>query len=83
MHQNEQARRKPADHAVGRTLVELDLRARTGATVVALRLPDLKGVAPQGREALGEGTTLVLVGERAALAAATAMLRAGPEAGLG
>ena len=56
-----------------------DLRARTGATVVALRLPDGKGVAPQGREALGEGTTLVLVGERAALAAATALLQRGPE----
>lgn len=79
MLQNEQVRLKPNDHAVGRTLVELDLRARTGATVVALRLPDGKGVAPQGREALGEGTTLVLVGERAALAAATALLRAGPE----
>jgi CPA2 family monovalent cation:H+ antiporter-2 len=66
--------------ANGRTLSELDLRGRTGATVLAITHASGDGVAgvPTGRERLGAGDVLVLAGTEEAVAAARAMLTAPP-----
>ncbi|MGF1467550.1 MAG: cation:proton antiporter [Sandaracinaceae bacterium] len=47
---------------VGRTLAELDLRATTGATVVAIRSPDAEHRVPTGHEPLHAGDVLAIVG---------------------
>ncbi len=62
--------------AVGRSLVELNLRARTGATVLAIR--DLEGHArlPDGHQPLKAGEVLVIAGPREAEDAAVALLLA-------
>ena len=64
--------------AVGRTLVELNLRAVTGATVLAIH--DASGAArvPDGRRPLEAGELLMLAGPRAAEDAAARLLL-GPE----
>ena len=58
---------EPTMFAVGATLAGLDLRARTGATVVAIRRADGEDVLPKGDEPLMAGDQLVLVGSDAAL----------------
>ncbi len=65
---------RPESPAVGRTLVELNLRARTGATVLAIR--DVTGATrlPNGREPLRVGEVLVIAGPRAAEDAAVEIL---------
>lgn len=64
-----------ADSGVaGLSLAELDLRARTGATVVAIRRREAGIVLPTGQERLGAGDTLVLVGSDEALDQASALL---------
>jgi len=53
--------------AIGRSLAELDLRAETGATVVAIHHDHSQDtVVPNGRERLSVGDTLVLVGPQEA-----------------
>ena len=64
----------PGSPAVGRTLIELDLRGRTGASVLAIVRPDGSTTAPTGRESLGEGDTLGMTGTAEAVAAARALL---------
>lgn len=54
--------------ACGKTLADLDLRARTGATVIAIHRGDGDEVLPNGREVLHEGDVLVLAGTAEALA---------------
>jgi len=52
-----------ASPAVGKTLAELDLRAQTGATVVAIHHDQAQdSVVPNGRERLAAGDTLILMG---------------------
>jgi CPA2 family monovalent cation:H+ antiporter-2 len=63
-----------ASPAVGRTLAELDLRARTGASVIAITRPLGEVIAPTGRETLRAGDVLALAGSRAALDSARALL---------
>lgn len=60
--------------AVGRSLIELNLRARTGATVLAIH--DQAGVAriPDGHQPLRAGELLVIAGPRSAEDAAVAIL---------
>lgn len=65
--------------AVGKTLATLDLRACTGATVVALRRADRNVVVPTGREALAAGDFLVVAGDDTARSAAERLLLHGPE----
>lgn len=65
-------------YAVGRTLAGLDLRAATGATVVAIRSADAERRLPKGTEVLRAGDVLALAGQEAALAAAQALLVDGP-----
>lgn len=62
--------------AVGRSLAELDLRARTGATVLAIGRGEHGLASPAPREALRAGDTLALTGSDDAIAAARAALEA-------
>ena len=62
--------------AVGRSLAQLDLRARTGATVLAIGRGEHGLASPAPREALRAGDTLALTGSDEAIAAARAALEA-------
>lgn len=64
----------PEARAVGRTLGELDLRGRTGATVLAIVRPDGEGLLPSAKEPLRAGDVLALTGGAHAVEAARAML---------
>ncbi|HEU5055807.1 MAG TPA: cation:proton antiporter, partial [Kofleriaceae bacterium] len=64
----------PGSPAIGRTLIDLDLRGRTGASVLAIVRPDGSTTAPTGREPLGEGDTLGMTGTAEAVSAARALL---------
>jgi hypothetical protein len=66
--------------AVGRTLAELDLRALTGASVLAIARGDRGVIVPLATEALRAGDVLALAGTHDAVAAAKAMLLTGPGA---
>jgi monovalent cation:H+ antiporter-2, CPA2 family len=63
--------------AVGRTLEELEVRGRTGATVLGLARAGVGIAAPGKDERLAVGDTLVLVGTREAVDAAMRSLRVG------
>jgi CPA2 family monovalent cation:H+ antiporter-2 len=56
--------------AAGRTLAELDLRRRTGATVIAVVRGEAPTLTPAADHRLAEGDELVLVGAHAELEAA-------------
>lgn len=61
--------------SVGRTLAELNLRARTGATVLALRHADGAGVsAPAGNDRLAAGDVLTVSGAVGAIELAQRLL---------
>lgn len=65
-------------HAVGKTLTQLDLRARSGASVVAIRhAGGEQKVVPTGREVLAAGDVLVLAGSHHSLDDARAILLTG------
>jgi CPA2 family monovalent cation:H+ antiporter-2 len=67
--------------AIGRTLAELDLRAATGATAVALARGDGQVIVPSGEEVLGQGDVLELAGPREHVEAARQLLTgAAPQA---
>jgi len=66
----------PQSRAVGRTLAELNLRALTGAMVVAISRDGGEVILPESAEVLREGDTLALAGATAAIAAARAILEA-------
>ncbi|MCB9592883.1 MAG: cation:proton antiporter [Sandaracinaceae bacterium] len=66
-------------HAVGKSLAELDLRAQTGATIVAIKRRDeANAVVPSGRERLGAGDTLAIMGTTEAKELALSLLLEGP-----
>jgi CPA2 family monovalent cation:H+ antiporter-2 len=60
--------------AVGRSLAQLDLRARTGASVLAIARSDRGLATPSPSEPLRAGDTLVLAGSEEAVTAARALL---------
>ncbi len=60
----------PGSSAVGKSLAELDLRARTGASVIAITRAQGSLVAPTGREKLRAEDVLALTGSREAIQAA-------------
>lgn len=64
----------PRSPALERTLSELGLRARTGASVVAIQRPGGDVLFPTGSESLADGDRLVLAGSEEALARAWAAL---------
>ncbi len=75
----------PEARAVGRSLSELDLRGRTGATVLAIVRGGHQLIAPDGHEILHADDVLALTGTHEAIDAAQTLLTrrtAGP-AGLG
>jgi monovalent cation:H+ antiporter-2, CPA2 family len=60
--------------AVGRTLAELNVRGRTGATAVALLRGDDRLIFPSAKETLREGDVLALTGATEAITAASQLL---------
>jgi CPA2 family monovalent cation:H+ antiporter-2 len=63
-----------ASPAVGRSLAELDLRARTGASVLAVTRGGVGLASPSPHDLLRAGDVLALAGSADALAAARALL---------
>ncbi len=61
--------------ACGRTLAELDLRGKTGATVLAIERGGEGRTVPSGNEPLRAGDVLALVGTHDAIERARALLR--------
>ena len=72
-------RLEAGDFAVDRTLSELSLRGRTGASVLAISRGGAGVVVPTGHEVLHAGDLLALVGPSAAIVAAAAVVRTGKE----
>ena len=64
----------PQASGIGRTLAEIDLRARTGVTVVAIRRADGTEILPNGRERMVVGDVLALIGPRERVPLACALL---------
>jgi CPA2 family monovalent cation:H+ antiporter-2 len=75
-----QVRLDAGSHAVGRSLAELDLRGRTGATVLAVRRAEEPWRIPAARERLVAGDELLLAGATTALEAARRVLVSGDDA---
>ena len=67
----------PGSYAAGRTLDELEVRGRTGATVLGLARAGIGISAPAKDERLAVDDMLVLVGSREAVDAAMRLLRTG------
>lgn len=67
--------------AAGKTLAELNVRARTGATVIAVRRGTESATLPAGDQRLEEGDLLAMTGTEAALEAARRVLQGGDEQG--
>jgi CPA2 family monovalent cation:H+ antiporter-2 len=61
---------------VGRTLADLEVRGRTGATVLAIWRRDGSVVVPSATEALRAGDLLALAGARDAVESARELLGA-------
>ena len=70
---------EPGYHAEGRTIGELGVRGRTGATVLAITRGGIGIPAPSKVERLEAGDVLLLVGAREAVDAAKSLLRSGSE----
>jgi CPA2 family monovalent cation:H+ antiporter-2 len=64
--------------AIGKSLAELDLRARTGASVLAIQRHGVGSVNPSPQEALQTGDVLALTGSEDAMLAAREMLLGTP-----
>ena len=63
--------------AVGRSLAELNLRARTGATVLAIARGDGGFATPEPNEPLRVGDVIALAGSEDAIASARAAVTSG------
>lgn len=64
--------------AIGRSLAELDLRAKTGASVLAITREGGGAVNPSPQDALREGDVLAITGSADAVAAARELLLGAP-----
>lgn len=64
----------PDSSAVGKSLIAVNLRSLTGATILAIRRGDHSIVVPSGREVLQARDVLALAGSREAIAAARELL---------
>ena len=69
-------RLEPTSAAVGRTLAELNLRGRSGATALALVRGE-RALLPGADDILAAGDVLALTGTHEAIAVATSLLRSG------
>ncbi len=68
---------EPGSGAVGCSLAELDLRARTGTTIVAIYRQGASIPLPTGQERLEPGDKLILIGAEEAVEQASALLAEG------
>ena len=68
---------EPGHWAIGRSLGEINLRAQTGASVLAIRRADRYTTSPTADVALAEGDTLYLLGDDSDIALALRHLAAG------
>jgi CPA2 family monovalent cation:H+ antiporter-2 len=68
----------PGDRAVGRTLQELDLHGRSGASILCISRHGEGLIAPAGDLSLEAGDVLTLAGSHEAVAAARQALARGP-----
>ncbi len=73
-------RLSPEAFAVGKSLKQLELRAKTGATVLALQRQGKEGILPTAREILMAGDLLAIAGSPKCVHRARLMLDGGPEA---
>ena len=71
---------EPGNPWIGRTLAEINLRAVTAATVLAIRSGEDAVLTPDGKQALQQGDVLILTGTQDALDGARAHLRSRPQA---
>jgi hypothetical protein len=71
----------PGGRSVGRTLKDLDLRAQTGATVIAIERGETDLVYPTAEQTLQSGDLLVLTGTEEAVTAAKDILAGSETAG--
>jgi CPA2 family monovalent cation:H+ antiporter-2 len=71
-------RLRPGTPAAGRSLSELGVRGRTGASVLAISRADGSVIAPSAGERLREGDVLALSGTHEAIASAQELLGADP-----
>jgi CPA2 family monovalent cation:H+ antiporter-2 len=69
-------RLEPGSRCVGQTLKQLDLRGRTGATVIAIERQPGGAIYPSPDDALLADDVVVLTGSKDAVSAARAMLSA-------
>ncbi|MDX2022786.1 MAG: cation:proton antiporter [Deltaproteobacteria bacterium] len=67
---------KPRSPAIGKTLVELNLRGLTGATVLAITRAGGAIVVPTGHERLSEGDVLAITGTTESIEAAQRLIEA-------
>lgn len=67
---------RPESRAVGRTLGQMNLRGRTGATALAILRGGSEGHTPGAHEALEADDVLVLTGSEASIARAARLLEA-------
>jgi monovalent cation:H+ antiporter-2, CPA2 family len=72
---------KPESPAADRTLAELELRPRTGATVIAIRRDGSVSTNPDGGFRIQAGDVLVILGNRSAIDAALELVDPKAEAG--
>lgn len=63
-----------ASHAVGKSLADLNLRALTGATILAITRGETGLLVPTAKEVLRSGDILALAGTHDAVTSATALL---------
>ncbi|HET7788711.1 MAG TPA: TrkA C-terminal domain-containing protein, partial [Myxococcales bacterium] len=66
--------------AIGRTLAELNLRGKTGATVLAILRQGDRILVPTGHEQLHEGDVLALAGTHESIGAARGLISSGAAA---
>ena len=64
----------PRSSAAGRTLAELEIRGRTGATVLAITRGEEVVLVPEGRDVVRSGDVVALAGTHEAVAAARQIL---------
>jgi CPA2 family monovalent cation:H+ antiporter-2 len=72
------ARLRPGSAVAGRSLSELEVRGRTGASVLAISRAEGGAFVPGAGERLRDGDVLALAGTREAVAAALELLDAAP-----
>jgi len=68
----------PGTAVIGRTLAQVNLRGRTGATVLAITRTDGGVVVPTAKERLRAGDVLAVAGTHEAIEAARVALLSGP-----